>query len=92
MTLSHEPWLVVLSQSLAVCGSHGTELVDRILDSPQASRPRRRPMRADLILAVGVLLGCLLGMIGARFTSQSTDGSRTSAFPFAHPVSGFSQW
>jgi hypothetical protein len=91
MTLSHEPWLVVLYRSFAVCGSRGTEAIDRLLDRPKTSRPRRCPIRTDLILAGGVFLDCLLGMVGARFTSQSADGSRTSPLAFAFPVSGFSQ-
>jgi hypothetical protein len=65
MTLSHEPWLVVLYRSLAVHGSHGREVVDRLVDRPQVPRPRRLPKCADLIRAVGARFGRLLDTTGS---------------------------
>jgi hypothetical protein len=91
MTLSHEPWLVALYRPLAVRGSRGQDLDDRILDGPQVSRPRRFPIYADLIRAVGVRFGLQLGMTGAQFRPQPPIGFRNCVRRLGHPVSGFSQ-
>jgi hypothetical protein len=91
MTLSHEPWLVVLYRLPAVRGGRGQDLDDRILDGPQVSRPRQFHKYADLIRAVGVRFRRQLGMTGAHFTSQPTARFRNCVRRFAHPALGGSQ-
>jgi hypothetical protein len=87
MTLSHEPWLVVLYRLLAVRGGRGQYLDGRILDGPQVSRRRQFHNYADLIREVGVRFGRQLGATAAQFSSQPTAGFRDCVRRFPHPVS-----
>jgi len=91
MTLSHEPWLVVLHRLLVVRGSRDRDLDDRNLDGPQVSRPRRVHNCAVLIREVGVRFGRQFGMTGAQFASQPTIGFRNCLHRFALPASRVSQ-
>jgi hypothetical protein len=86
MTLSHEPWLVVLYRLLVVRGGRGQYLDDRILDGPQVSRRHQFHKYADLIRAVGVRFGRQLGVTVAQFSSQPTIGFRDCVRRFPHPV------